>query len=199
MRSIKENIAANISALRKNSGMSQAELAEKLHYSDKAISKWERGESTPDVDSLNEIAIIFGVSVEYLFKEHDEKEIKNKAKTEKEIKNKRIAVFALLCTAIWFFCIIIFIYAYTAPNADPHKYFLPIIWATPISALFALFFGVKYKMTGWSFLAASVLLWTGLGATFGTVFLLNNTIMWYFFFAGVPIQAAICLGYYLIK
>ena len=83
MRSIKENIAANISALRKNSGMSQAELAEKLHYSDKATSKWERGESTPDVDSLNEIAIIFGVSVEYLFKEHDEKEIKNKAKTEK--------------------------------------------------------------------------------------------------------------------
>ena len=46
---LKSQIGANLSAYRKRAGMTQAGLAEKLNYSDKAISKWERGESVPDV------------------------------------------------------------------------------------------------------------------------------------------------------
>ena len=56
MEELKNIIASNIATLRKKNGMTQAELAEKLCYSDKAISKWERGESIPDVIVLKQVA-----------------------------------------------------------------------------------------------------------------------------------------------
>ena len=49
---LKDRIGANIAMQRKRVGLTQAGLAEKLNYSDKAISKWERGESMPDVLTL---------------------------------------------------------------------------------------------------------------------------------------------------
>ena len=52
---VREIIAKNISSLRKREKMTQAQLAEKLHYSDKAISKWERGDSLPDAEMLYEM------------------------------------------------------------------------------------------------------------------------------------------------
>ena len=66
LEDIKRVIADNIALLRKGSGMTQIELAEKLNYSDKAISKWERGESVPDISVLKQIADMYGVTVDYL-------------------------------------------------------------------------------------------------------------------------------------
>ncbi|MCQ2426987.1 MAG: helix-turn-helix domain-containing protein [Clostridia bacterium] len=63
---ITRNITAAIAALRTASGMTQAELAEKLNYSDKAVSKWERGESLPDIAVIKQIADLFGVTVDSL-------------------------------------------------------------------------------------------------------------------------------------
>ena len=63
---VKSQIGANIAACRKRIGLTQAGLAEKLNYSDKAISKWERGESIPDVITLMQLAEQFGVTVEEL-------------------------------------------------------------------------------------------------------------------------------------
>jgi len=64
--------ASNLIKLRANAGMTQAELGARLNYSDKAVSKWERAESIPDVFVLRQIGDIFGVSVDYLLSEHDE-------------------------------------------------------------------------------------------------------------------------------
>ena len=65
-------IAKNITALRKNAGMTQAGLAEKIGYSDKSISKWERADGIPDVICLKTIADLFGVTVDYMLSEdHD--------------------------------------------------------------------------------------------------------------------------------
>ena len=66
-------IAANIAELRKSRSMTQQDLAARLNYTDKAISKWERGESVPDIIVLKQIADMFGVTVDYLLCEtHDE-------------------------------------------------------------------------------------------------------------------------------
>ena len=46
---LKQTVANNIAQLRKSKGLTQLELAERLNYSDKAVSKWERGEGLPDV------------------------------------------------------------------------------------------------------------------------------------------------------
>ncbi|MBQ8186318.1 MAG: helix-turn-helix transcriptional regulator, partial [Clostridia bacterium] len=66
---IPQIIARNITTLRKNAGMTQAGLAEKIGYSDKSISKWERAEGIPDVICLKAIADLFGVSVDYMLTE----------------------------------------------------------------------------------------------------------------------------------
>ena len=66
MDNINENIAENITKLRKRAGITQSDLADKLNYSDKAISKWERGENVPSIEMLYEIAKIFDVNIEFL-------------------------------------------------------------------------------------------------------------------------------------
>ena len=66
MEDLRKIIAENIVALRKSSSMTQIELAQRLDYSDKSVSKWERGESIPGVVVLKQIADIFGVTVDYL-------------------------------------------------------------------------------------------------------------------------------------
>ena len=62
MADIRSIIAENIAALRKSARLTQAELAERLNYSDKAVSKWERGDSIPDVIVLSELASLFSVN-----------------------------------------------------------------------------------------------------------------------------------------
>lgn len=71
MNDLKAIFAGNLIALRTKAGMTQAELAEKIHYSDKSISKWERAESLPDLQVTKELADVFGVTVDYLITPHD--------------------------------------------------------------------------------------------------------------------------------
>ena len=66
---IRKNISENLVRLRTRSGMTQAQLAQKLHYSDKSVSKWERGEGVPDVMVLAALAEEFGVTVSGLIGE----------------------------------------------------------------------------------------------------------------------------------
>lgn len=70
MEQLRAIIAANISSLRARAGITQQELALKLNYTDKAVSKWERGESVPDIGVLARVAEIFGVTVDYLITDH---------------------------------------------------------------------------------------------------------------------------------
>ena len=69
-----------IAELRKKNGMTQAELAEKLGITDKAVSKWERDLSCPDIALLPRIAEIFGLSVDELMRS---KPAENKVKKER--------------------------------------------------------------------------------------------------------------------
>ena len=80
---IKENLAENLISYRKAANLTQAELAEKLNYSDKAVSKWERGESFPDLYVLKQIADFYGVTIDTLINEPKKPE-----KAEREIRKK---------------------------------------------------------------------------------------------------------------
>ena len=100
---IKEIISRNIVNLRKEKGLTQIELADALHYSNKAISKWEKGDSLPDAETLYEIAKFFNVSIEYLFTNHDEV-ILNKEQANK-IRKKEIIFFTSLVTIV---CLLVY-------------------------------------------------------------------------------------------
>ena len=63
---MRKTLGTMIAELRKQHGMTQLELAEKMGVTDKAVSKWERDLSCPDINSIPNLAEIFGVSVEEL-------------------------------------------------------------------------------------------------------------------------------------
>ena len=69
-----KNIGEIISSLRKEKGMTQNELAEKMNVTDKAVSKWERNLSCPDVNSIPKLAEILGTTVEELLNAQPKKE-----------------------------------------------------------------------------------------------------------------------------
>ncbi len=105
----KEILIKNIVYFRKKEGLTQRELSEKLNYSDKVISKWERGESLPDVLALTEIAAYFNVSIDKLILVEIENSEETYAKTRK-LETKRIkGPSAFLENSIWFSFIIYFI------------------------------------------------------------------------------------------
>lgn len=79
MEDLKKIFAENLIRLRQRSGMTQAELGEKLNYSDKSISKWERGESIPDAFVLKELSALFGVTVDDLLSVYDENSVQHQA------------------------------------------------------------------------------------------------------------------------
>ena len=70
MDELKVIVASNLIRLRNDAKLTQAELAEKLNYSDKSVSKWERAEAVPDVATLKEICDLFGVTLDYITSEH---------------------------------------------------------------------------------------------------------------------------------
>ena len=75
MQDVKIIFAQNLISLRKQMKLTQIELAEKINYSDKAVSKWERGESIPDVTVLMSIAELFGVTLDFLVTERTEPDV----------------------------------------------------------------------------------------------------------------------------
>ena len=82
MEDIKSNVAKNITELRILNNMTQMELAEKLNYSDKTISKWERAESSPDISVLVEMEDLFGVTLDYLVRTENVEEAVSERKTK---------------------------------------------------------------------------------------------------------------------
>ena len=93
VKDTREIVANNISELRQSASMTQLALAQKLNYSDKAISKWERGESFPDIFMLKSIADLFGVSVDYLFTEDHTEALQRSAAVNRIVKRNRIILF----------------------------------------------------------------------------------------------------------
>lgn len=69
--------------LRKEKGLSQEELGEKLNVARQTISKWELGETTPEMDKLVQISEIFDISLDNLIKDKQEVKTENNTNTQK--------------------------------------------------------------------------------------------------------------------
>ena len=93
--------ASNIIKLRTGAGMTQADLGARLNYSDKTISKWERGEAIPDAYVLTQIAAIFGVSVDYLLSAHDAWESAEEAEPESGRSYSANVIIAIAVIGVW--------------------------------------------------------------------------------------------------
>ena len=183
-------IAQNIAELRKNNNMTQLELAEKLNYSDKAVSKWERGESVPDVAVLKNIADIFLVTVDYLLEETHKKMAPPAAKTM--VRSRRRGVIAWLAVLIvWMVATTAFV-AIQLAISFVGRAWLTFVWAVPVSAIIWLIMNSVWFNRRRNYLIISVLMWTMLVAAHITLLMWGINV-WLIYLLGIPAQVIIFL------
>ena len=190
MEQIKKAIAKNISELRKEFGYTQLELAEKLNYSDKSISKWERAEAIPDVIILKEIADLFGVSLEYMVElEHAPKTI-SKLNIRRKIHN-RAFITGMCIIVVWLLATLAFV-VLDITIGEIKLHWLSFVYSVPLTMIVWLIFNSIWFNKRRNFLIVSFLMWTSLLAIFISLLLFGiNT--WKILTLGIPGQVIILM------
>ena len=111
MNNVKDTIAKNLIELRKSKKLTQQALADKLGYSDKAVSRWEHGETLPDIETLCKICDIYGVRFEYLLEEDDPEEKKKLYAKRKESRLARVMITLIALCTVWLLASAIYTYS----------------------------------------------------------------------------------------
>lgn len=187
---LKPIVAQNISELRTAHGITQIELAERLNYSDKAVSKWERGESLPDVAVLTEIADIFGVSLDYLVKsEHEQPPPEPAAEKTTRVYNHGF-ITGISIILVWLAAITAFVVSDIL--TDTKLNFFAFLYAVPVTMIVWLIFNCIWFNRRRNFLIISLLMWSVLAVFFVTL-LPFGLVFWQLFLLGVPGQIIILL------
>ena len=181
--------AANIIALRTDAGLTQAELGEKLNYSDKSISKWERAEALPDAMVLKQMGELFGVPVDYILSSHDAWE--NPYRIEERMYNFGIlvamTVLGIMTAALTAF-VIFWIFGIV-------EWRIFIIGACLSAVAFLLLDVVLNKRR--NILLACIILTAAVFALIYCVFLEHN--LWQLFLIALPIIGIIVLTRFIKK
>lgn len=185
MRGLESALASNIIELRTKAGMTQLELAEKLNYSDKSISKWERAESVPDVFVLKNIADVFGVTVDYLISPHDPNEKKSRLTSSGVVSRAIITWISVL--GIWILALMIFIICWIAGSLR----WMIFVYAVPVTLITVLVFHSLWAHGRFNFLIVSALIISIILLIY-LAFIDRN--WWQLFLLIVPaeIEAALC-------
>lgn len=184
MDNLKDIVSKNIIYLRTNNKMTQLELGEALSYSDKAVSKWERGEAIPDAYVLKKLSAIYNVSVDYLLSEHDEKELK--ATAPHRFDRRIISLISFLGT--WTLAVIIFAVLFILGSLQ----WLVFVYALPVSLIVMIVLTAVWGKKRTNIHYISLLLWTILAAVYFT-FLQYN--WWILFVIGLPAQIIVLLSF----
>ena len=187
MNDYKRIIANNITELRKAVPFTQAELAEKLNYSDKAVSKWERGESIPDVIVLKQIADLFGVTVDYLLEEVHPLSATMQS-VPRQLKKNRLLVTGLSCMLTFLIATVIFVAL--GLLTDIHRIWLAYVYCVPICAIILIVFNSIWGIKKLNYLFISILMWGALASIYLTSGIYSN---WLIFIIGIPGQLIIWL------
>lgn len=189
MSDVKQTIAKNITALRQSHKMTQIELAEKLNYSDKAISKWERGESIPDVTVLKSIADLFGVTLDYLLQDSHEAQPEpvQEIPGRKHRNHKVITTLSVLL--VWLIATLCFVMIDIVCPEVTAKW-LSFVYGLPVSMIVWLVFNSIWFNKRRNYLIISVLMWTTLASIILTV-LAVGIFTWQPLLLGIPGQIII--------
>lgn len=181
---LKQTIANNITDLRKGMHLTQAELAERMDYTDKAISKWERAESIPDVLTLKRLADIFGVSLDYLIeKEH----LTDKTVFSKQTRSNRLVISLLAAAAVWLIATVLFVYLQLYGNSNA---WIVFVGAMPVMVIVLLVFNSIWGKKKFNYVIISVLVWSTLAFAYLMLIQYN---LFLIFIIGIPIQVMIIL------
>lgn len=189
-------IGQNLLKLRRNKKLTQLELAEKFNYSDKSISKWEKGESLPSIDVLYQLAKFYGVTLDALTSEEelDLSPAQEQPITRDSTFPTKLIISLLAVSAVWIAATIWFITYKLTNGGTPYMLFL---WSVPISCVLLIIFNSIWGKRQWLFWIVSVLLWTILACVHIQLIEYNN--FWIIYFIGIPLQIAVILWGALMK
>ena len=202
---LKYLIGKNIAAHRKRCGLIQAGLADKLNYSDKAVSKWERGESVPDVLTLVQLAEQFGITVNDLLTDPDALPEETGAvqqamgkvveKTLKRKANKNI-ILGLSSLLVWFVALLVYVILSSVgvPNS-----WLSFFYAVPVDAIVMLSLRSAWHDFRWNRILISTIVWGCLLSIYMTFLVLLHANVWRIFLLGIPGQVAILLWFRMFR
>ena len=189
MEDLKPIFAENLAALRKKKGWTQLELAEMLNYSDKAVSKWERGESLPDVTILKQISVLFEVTVDYLLtREHQQAPVP----VSKRKRRNRMMITGISAMTVWLIATIVF-FSFGFVESVTAWSWIVFLAAVPVCCIVLLVFIALWWGKKWLFTTVSVLVWSLLTLAFFLVFFLAHTNIWLIFVIGIPAQIIVFL------
>ena len=186
---LKSVIAKNLIKYRKENGLTQQELAEKLNYSDKSISKWERGEGVPDIYILKQIAELYNVTVNDII---GMEKIENNATPT--INKNHVLITLMSIGLVWLVATIIFaILKIIFPNTLTISYCY--IYAIPVSFIVLYIFNrIWFKIKLINFTSVTLIFWTTLFSFYWTIkdFFDNFGVL---FFIGIPFQIIVIFWY----
>lgn len=192
MKDLSPIVSHNLAELRKGRSFTQGQLAEKFAYSDKSISKWEHGEALPDLNTLQELADFYGVTLDYLTHVESDISLQERGKNDPiaEKVNKSI-IAALSVTFIWTIAICALVACVLFETRWP--YWLPLIWAVPSSFCDLSWFNHKWGKTEWSLPLQLCFIWTFVSAAYvevGMDFANQGWQLWIILLLGVPLTVA---------
>ncbi len=189
MEDVNKIIATNLATLRKKSNLTQLQLAEKINYSDKAISKWEKGESIPSINILMQLAEFYNVKIDDIV--YEKKIVVPKKKKRKE----QVLLGLLFFASVWFVATICFVTFKFIPAIS--REWLCFIVAIPVSFLSLTIYMATLKNILFTSIFSSIFVWTTILAI---SLLINSYQIWFIYLIGCPLQLIIILGsilYYL--
>ena len=205
LEKLKRQIGTNIALQRKNAGLTQVGLAEKLNYSDKAVSKWERGDSMPDILTLVQLSELFEVSVDDLLSDPNalpgnpgslEKAMSQVSERALKRKANKNVILALSSTLVWFIALLFFVVisSFGIPCS-----WIAFIYAIPINAIVLLSLRSAWRDFRWNRVLISVIVWSTLLALYLSFLLFLHFQMWKLFLLGIPGEVAITLWFRLFR
>ena len=188
-------IGSNIAAYRKQIGLTQAELAEKLNYTDKAVSKWERGESVPDVITLTQLAELFGISMDALVGiAQPEKKPKKAPKVRKKHKTNKMVIQLLVSLLVWFVALFVYV---VLSSLEISKTWISFIYAVPVNAIVLLSLRSAWGKFNWNLVLVSLIMWGCLVSLYMSMLVFAGYNIWKLYLLGGLGQIAILLWFSL--
>ncbi len=191
MKDARQTISRNLTLLRKEKGVTQAELAEQFNYSDKAISRWEHGDTLPDVNVLCELCEFYGVTLNDLVAEECTLPTVGASKRKRGSFLYRLWICIMWAAVIWLVATIVF--AYTLSVRDVGLWVV-FVFAVPVSTAAVALAGRSMIRGIARFVLTSVVMWTTIASVY-LYFLQYN--FWMIFLVGVPLQLILFLRHQL--
>ncbi len=183
-------VGRNLALLRKNRGLTQGQLAEHFAYSDKAISKWERGEALPDLNMLYELADFYGVTLDFLTHPQSEATLREIGRNDpRKVASNRLIITLMAVLTVWTFATILFVTDILMKTA--WEGWMAFVWAVPFSFCVIIPFNHFWGHKEWMFPFLTTFIITFLLAAYIELGLdLPENEGWelgYIFFLGIPL------------